>query len=216
MGPTTRATSATSSRGSSRRCGHEAVSVAENGRELVEHCRELQPDLVITDVKMPGMDGIEALREICRERPVPVILVSAHPDVSFAERPEVDSILAYLVKPIGRDDLVPTIAIAMRRFEELQRLRQRGGRSAASNGHSNMIEQAQGILMREVAIGREDRRPLAPQPRRCAVGPPAASERHVAPGGELISIRHRCPIRPTKLTSPGTEGPAYETCYGSL
>jgi CheY-like chemotaxis protein len=106
-----------------KRCGHEVVSVAENGRELVEHCRELQPDLVITDVKMPGMDGIEASREICRERLVPVILVSAHSDVSFGERAEGDSILAFLIKPIGRDDLVRAIAIAMRRFEELQTLR---------------------------------------------------------------------------------------------
>ena len=106
-----------------KRCGHELVSVAENGRELVEHCRELQPDLVITDVKMPGIDGIEASREICRERSVPVILVSAHSDVSFAELAKEDPILAYLVKPIGRDDLVPAIAIAMRRFEERQRLR---------------------------------------------------------------------------------------------
>jgi AmiR/NasT family two-component response regulator len=106
-----------------KRCGHEVVSAAESGRDLVEHCRELQPDLVITDVKMPEMDGIEASREICRERPVPVILVSAHSEVSFAERAEGDSILAYLVKPIGRDDLVRAIAIAMRRFEEIQTFR---------------------------------------------------------------------------------------------
>jgi two-component system, response regulator PdtaR len=106
-----------------KRCGHEVVTVAENGCELVEHCRDQQPDLVITDVKMPVMDGIQASREVYRDRPVPVILVSAHPDLSFAERAEEDPILAYLVKPIGRDDLVAAIAIAMRRFEELQRLR---------------------------------------------------------------------------------------------
>src|SRR4029078_4556379 len=57
-------------------CGHEVVSVAETGKELVSHCQSLQPDLVITDIKMPEMDGIEAAQEICRERPLPIILVS--------------------------------------------------------------------------------------------------------------------------------------------
>ena len=72
-----------------------------------------------------------------------MILVSAHSDASFAERVEGDSILAYLVKPIGRDDLVRAIAIAMRRFEELRRLRQEAADLAASLGRGNMIEIAQ-------------------------------------------------------------------------
>jgi response regulator NasT len=59
------------------RFGHQVVAVAENGAQLVEYCRQLQPDLVITDVKMPELDGIEASSKICDERPVPVILVSA-------------------------------------------------------------------------------------------------------------------------------------------
>src|SRR5262245_57432382 len=54
--------------------GHEVVCVAETGRELVQHCRRLKPDLIITDIKMPDTDGIEAATEICNEQPVPVIL----------------------------------------------------------------------------------------------------------------------------------------------
>ena len=57
------------------RLGHEVVSVADNGRQLVKQCREVKPDLVITDIKMPEMDGIEAVAEISHERTIPVILV---------------------------------------------------------------------------------------------------------------------------------------------
>ena len=106
------------------RFGHQVVAVAENGAQLVEHCRRLQPDLVITDIKMPELDGIEASTQICRERAVPVILVSAYHDPALIERAEADHVLAYLVKPIGLADLQPAIAIAIRRFNEFQALQQ--------------------------------------------------------------------------------------------
>src|SRR5947208_5589333 len=63
--------------------GHEVVAAAATGRELVERCREARPDLVITDIRMPDMDGIEAAAAVNRERQVPVILVTAHPEVDF-------------------------------------------------------------------------------------------------------------------------------------
>ncbi len=135
-----------------KRLGHQVVSVAENGRELIEHCREQKPDLVITDIKMPGMDGIDAAAEICRERPVPVILVSAHHDAALIEKAEADSVLAYLVKPIGPDDLVPAIAIATRRFEELQALRKETSDLRQALADRKLIEQAKGILMKVAGV----------------------------------------------------------------
>ncbi len=105
------------------RCGHQVVAVAENGAELVEFCREANPDLVITDIKMPVLDGIEASNQINRERPVPVILLSAYHDPQLIERAEQDHVSAYLVKPVSAADLQPTIAVAMKRFGELQSLR---------------------------------------------------------------------------------------------
>lgn len=105
------------------RCGHHVVSVAENGRQLVEHCRQFLPDLVITDIKMPELDGIEASTQINSERPVPVILVSAYHDPVLIERAAGDHISGYLVKPIGFADLQPAIAIAVKRFAEMQLLR---------------------------------------------------------------------------------------------
>ena len=137
-------------------CGHQVVSVAETGRELVEHCRKLKPDLVITDIKMPDMDGIEASMEICREQPLPVILVSAYHDPELIERAEADHILAYLVKPIGKADLAPAIAVAMRRFSEMQVLRQETADLRQTLADRKVIEQAKGILMRVTGVSEKD------------------------------------------------------------
>ena len=104
-------------------CGHEVVSIAETGRELVEHCQTLHPDLVITDIKMPDMDGIDASTQICRDRPTPVILVSAYHDPQLVHRAEADHVMAYLVKPIKQADLEPAIGVAVRRFEQFEALR---------------------------------------------------------------------------------------------
>ena len=128
--------------------GHQVVSVAETGRELVEHCRALKPDLVITDIKMPDMDGIEAADMICRECPTPVILVSAYHDPESIERAEADHVLAYLVKPIGKADLQPAISVAMRRFAELQALRKESTDLRQALADRKVIEQAKGILMK--------------------------------------------------------------------
>jgi response regulator NasT len=136
--------------------GHVVVSLAENGRELVEHCRTLQPDLVITDVKMPDMDGIEAAQTICRERPLPIILVSAYHDPELIERAEADHVLAYLVKPIGQAALQPAIALAVRRFGELQLLRQEAADLRQTLADRRVIEQAKGVLMK-VIVGLDER-----------------------------------------------------------
>lgn len=96
------------------RGGHVVVSVAETGAELVRHCLELNPDLVITDVRMPGMDGLSAANEICSTRPVPVILVSAHHDGE--SRPRSDQQVVLLRKPFVYADLESAIEIAMQGF----------------------------------------------------------------------------------------------------
>jgi response regulator NasT len=134
------------------RLGHQVVAVAEDGPQLVALCRQTRPDLVITDIKMPTLDGIEASDQICRERPVPVILVSAYHDPALIARAEADHILAYLVKPIGLEDLPPAIAIAMRRFSELVALRKECQDLKQALADRKLIEQAKGVLMKVAGI----------------------------------------------------------------
>src|SRR5205085_2408515 len=68
------------------RLGHQLAAEAATGRELIECCRQARPDLVITDIKMPGADGIQAGAEINREARVPVILVTGHPETDVLAR----------------------------------------------------------------------------------------------------------------------------------
>ena len=138
------------------RFGHQVVAVAENGVELVEHCRRLNPDLVITDIKMPEMDGIEASSQICQERPVPVILVSAYHDTALIARAEGDHVLAYLVKPIGIADLQPAISIAIRRFAELQALQKECKDLRQALSERKVIEQAKGLLMKLTGVDEKE------------------------------------------------------------
>jgi response regulator NasT len=138
------------------RFGHQVVSVAENGRQLIEHCRAIQPDLVITDIKMPELDGIEASIAICRERPVPVILVSAYHDPTLIERAESNHVLVYLVKPIGLADLQPAISIAMRRFSELQALQKECSDLRQALSDRQLIEQAKGLLMKVAGVDEKE------------------------------------------------------------
>lgn len=139
-----------------QRLGHEVIGEATNGRELIALCQSSQPDLVITDIKMPEMDGLDAVATACRDRPVPVILVSAHYDDHFIERARSNQILAYLVKPITDTDLQPAIKIAMQRFTEFQTLRQEADTLKQALDDRKLIERAKGILMKRTGLPEPD------------------------------------------------------------
>lgn len=96
--------------------GHRVVSCSANGRELVDECLRQLPDLVITDIKMPEMDGLDAAEQIGQTFPVPVILVSAYHSPDTVQRANAAHVQAFLTKPIRLADLAPTIDLACRRF----------------------------------------------------------------------------------------------------
>jgi response regulator NasT len=135
--------------------GHEVVGIAETGRELVEKCKSARPDVVITDIQMPELDGIEAATQIYKECAVPVILVSAFHDPELIERAEHNHIFGYLVKPIKQADLGPVIALTMRRFEQFQALRREADDLRQALEDRKHIEKAKGILMRRLSLDEE-------------------------------------------------------------
>lgn len=136
--------------------GHSVAAVAATGRELIERCRETRPDLVITDIRMPDMDGIDAAREICKEMPVPVILISADHDQEVLERAEEGDVMAFLVKPIKQADLEPAIAIATRRFEQFQALRREAADLRQALDDRKTIEKAKGLLMKRAGLDEQE------------------------------------------------------------
>jgi response regulator NasT len=136
--------------------GHTVAAVASTGRELIEKCKETTPDLVITDIKMPDMDGIDAARVIYKEFPIPVILVSAYHDQELLTRAEEDHILAFLVKPIKQADLEPAIAIAMRRFEQFQALQKEAADLRQALEDRKQIEKAKGLLMKRAGLDENE------------------------------------------------------------
>jgi response regulator NasT len=138
------------------RLGHQVVAVAADGRELLELCRTCQPDLVITDIKMPDLDGIDAAMQLYRDRPVPVILVSAYHDAGLIARAEANHVMGYLVKPIKQADLEPVIALAVRRFEQFEALRREAADLRQALDDRKVIERAKGILMKRTGLDEQE------------------------------------------------------------
>jgi two-component system, response regulator PdtaR len=129
------------------RLGHKVVGLCRDGHELIETCRTTQPDLVIADIAMPGIDGIAAAEAVASERAVPVILVSAHADADLIQRAQQDCVMAYLVKPITEPDLTTSITIAMMRFEQFRTLARETENLKQALADRKVIERAKGILM---------------------------------------------------------------------
>jgi response regulator NasT len=138
------------------RLGYEVAASASNGRDLADQVRRVKPDLVITDIRMPDLDGIELAKEINRDRQVPVILLSAHHDNDLVRRAAANQILAYLVKPISEVDLKTAIPVALQRFRHFQALSEEAANLRQALEDRKIIEKAKGILMHRLRIDEED------------------------------------------------------------
>jgi AmiR/NasT family two-component response regulator len=133
--------------------GHEVVAVAADGQQLVQLCRSMFPDLVMSDIKMPGKDGIEAVLEAFRENPLRVILVTGFHAPSHIHSALGEMVLAYLAKPFQRRDLESAIERAGQRFDEFQALRENGSDPQRAVENREILRLAKGILMTRDGLG---------------------------------------------------------------
>ena len=129
------------------RAGYDVVAEAKDGEEAVALARSEEPELAILDVKMPKLDGIEAARRILEERPVPIVMLTAYGQQELVARAVEAGVFGYLVKPFREQDLLPAIAAARARHEELQALRAEAESLADALAARKAIERAKGILM---------------------------------------------------------------------
>ena len=129
------------------RAGFQVCAEARDGVEAVELARTEKPDLAILDVKMPRLDGIEAAKRILDERPIPIVMLTAYGQEELVSRAVEAGVFGYLVKPFREQDLVPAIATARARHEELQALREEAESLAEALAARRAIERAKGLLM---------------------------------------------------------------------
>ena len=127
--------------------GHIVIAEAAEGEEAVRLATELKPDLVIMDVKMPGMDGITAARLINENQIAPVLLLTAYSQADLVEKAKESGVLAYLVKPIREEQLFPAIEIALSRFKEIKSLGEELDYLKESLETRKLLDRAKGILM---------------------------------------------------------------------
>ena len=127
--------------------GYLVVGEASDGRAAVHLARELKPDIVIMDIKMPDMDGIEATQIMTSERLAPVLLLSAYSQQELVQRARQAGVAGYLVKPFRETDLPPAIEVALARFNEFRELEKEVDTLQDALETRKLVDRAKGILM---------------------------------------------------------------------
>ncbi len=127
--------------------GYDVVGETGRGDEAVELVRELQPDLAILDVRMPGLDGLSAAREITANRDSAVLILTAYSQRDLIEQARDAGALAYLVKPFQRSELIPAVEIALGRHREMRALQDQTQSLEDQLETRKLVDRAKGILM---------------------------------------------------------------------
>ena len=127
--------------------GYEVVGETGRGDEAVELVRLHGPDLAILDIRMPGMDGLAAAREIAGERRAAVLILTAFSQRNLIEEARDAGALAYLVKPFQTSELIPAIEVALGRFHELQALENENRSLEDQLETRRVVDRAKGMLM---------------------------------------------------------------------
>jgi response regulator NasT len=127
--------------------GHDVVGEARDGAEAVALAAKLVPDVVFMDIKMPGMDGIEAAGRICATGVAPVVMVTAFSQPTYVEQAGDAGAMAYLVKPFGKKDILPAMQVAVSRFAEAKALEGEVADLSERLETRKVVERAKGVLM---------------------------------------------------------------------
>lgn len=126
--------------------GHEVVGEGRNGVEALQLGITLQPDLILMDVKMPDLDGIEAARQIRHKGIAPVVLLTAYSQSDLVKKAGQSGVYGYLIKPVREEQLLPTLEMAYHRYKDDMRLKQNISQLEASLEERKLIARATGIL----------------------------------------------------------------------
>ena len=127
--------------------GYAVVGEAGDGRAAVNLARALKPDLVLMDIKMPGVDGIAAAETLAQEHVTPVLLLTAYSDKELIDRAVDAGVMGYLVKPFQEAQLKPAIEVALERWREVRQIEHDLAQTQETLETRKLVERAKGVLM---------------------------------------------------------------------
>jgi len=133
--------------------GCEVVGVAGNGEEAVTFCLSQHPDIVLMDIMMPGMDGLEATRRIMEQSPTCVVMLTANDREDQVAEAESAGAAAYLVKPVNANQIMPAIELARRKFQSSLGLRREMMELQEALEQNTLVEKAKAVIMQRSGLG---------------------------------------------------------------
>jgi two-component system, response regulator PdtaR len=128
--------------------GHQVIGEAATGTDMVRTVLDTEPDVVIFDIHLPRLNGLDALRQIYQERIVAAVAITADRDQELVKRALEEHVLAYLVKPVEAHQLAPALLVARAQFAELRELTQENASLRQTLQNRKIIERAKGVLMK--------------------------------------------------------------------
>jgi response regulator NasT len=131
-----------------KQLGHQVLGEASTGTDMVRSVLDLEPDVVVFDIHLPRINGLDALRQIYQERVVAAVAITADRDQDLVRRALEEHVLAYLVKPVEAHQLGAAVLVAWARFEELRQLSDENASLRQTLQNRKIIERAKGVLMR--------------------------------------------------------------------
>jgi len=143
-------------RGQLEEIGHQVVGLATDGHQAVGLASSLDPGLIIMDIRIPGMDGIEAARAILSQKAIPIVFLTAYTDDDLLQRAGDAGAMAYLLKPVNGPNLRSAIQVALARFKELDALRREVTDLKEALETRKVVEQAKGILMKRLQLSEAE------------------------------------------------------------
>lgn len=127
--------------------GFEVVGEAGNGDKAIELAFAHRPDLILMDIKMPKINGLQASQVIASQLDLPILLITAYSQKEFIEKARQDNIVGYLVKPISEANLLPAVEVALHQAEKTKRLKGDVQEAHQKVEKRKLVERAKGILM---------------------------------------------------------------------
>ncbi|NLI04977.1 MAG: response regulator [Actinomycetaceae bacterium] len=132
--------------------GYQVVAQGANGEEAIELAAEYEPDLIVMDVKMPGMDGLSAAERILNEHKCAIVMLTAFSQKEIVDRARDAGAMAFVVKPFSPHDLLPAIEIALSRYKEIVSLEAEVSSLAEQFETRKRVDRAKGLLQDKMGL----------------------------------------------------------------